>query len=56
MKIRCVSTVDVRDEQGTQLTVEGSSYAVVLKDLMDPCGYTLFSDQGGVIYVGSPLQ
>jgi hypothetical protein len=41
---------------GTQLTVEASTYAVVLKDQMDPCGYALFSDQGGVIYVGSPLQ
>jgi hypothetical protein len=40
----------------TQLTVEGSTYALVIKDSVDPCGYTLFSDQAGVIYVGSPLQ
>jgi hypothetical protein len=40
----------------TQLTVEGSTYAVAVKDATDPCGYTLFSDQDGLIYVGSPLQ
>lgn len=40
----------------TQLTVEGSTYALLLKDTADPCRYTLFSDQEGLIYVGSPLQ
>ena len=40
----------------TQLTVEGSTYALLIKDTADPCGYTLFSDQEGVIYVGSPLR
>jgi hypothetical protein len=40
----------------TQLTVEGSTYALLLKDTTDPCGYTLFSDQEGLIYVGSPLS
>jgi hypothetical protein len=40
----------------TQLSVEGSTYAVVIKDTLDPCRYTLFSDQDGVIYVGSPLH
>ena len=40
----------------TQLTVDGSTYAVLLRDAVDPCRYTLFSDQDGVIYVGSPLQ
>jgi hypothetical protein len=40
----------------TQLTVEGSTYALVVKDTTDPCGYTLFTDQEGLIYVGSPLQ
>jgi hypothetical protein len=40
----------------TQLTVEGSTYALFLRDTTDPCGYTLFSDQEGLIYVGSPLQ
>jgi hypothetical protein len=40
----------------TQLTVEGSTYALVVKDTADPCGYTLFTDQEGRIYVGSPLQ
>jgi hypothetical protein len=40
----------------TQLTVEASTYALLLKDTADPCRYTLFSDQEGLIYVGSPLQ
>ena len=39
----------------TQLTVESSAYALVVKDSVDPCRYTLFSDQDGLIYVGSPL-
>ena len=40
----------------TQLTVEASTYVLLLKDTADPCRYTLFSDQEGLIYVGSPLQ
>ena len=40
----------------TQLTVEGSTYALLVKDAADPCGFTLFSDQEGLIYVGSPLR
>ena len=40
----------------TQLTVEASTYALLLKDTTDPCGFTLFSDQDGLIYVGSPLR
>jgi len=40
----------------TQLTVEGSTYALLLRDTVDPCRYTLFSDQDGLIYLGSPLQ
>jgi hypothetical protein len=39
----------------TQLTVEGSTYALLLRDTVDPCRFTLFSDQDGVIYIGSPL-
>jgi hypothetical protein len=39
----------------TQLTVEGSTYALLLRDTSDPCRYTLFSDQEGLIYVGAPL-
>ena len=39
-----------------QLTVEGSTYALLLRDAADPCRYTLFSSQDGLIFVGSPLQ
>jgi len=39
-----------------QLTVEGSTYALLLQDTVDPCRYTLFSAQDGLILVGSPLK
>jgi hypothetical protein len=39
-----------------QLTVEGSTYALLLRDTVDPCRYTLFSSQDGLIFVGSPLS
>ena len=40
----------------TQLTVEGSTYALLLRATVDPCRYTLFSAHDSLIYVGSPLQ
>jgi hypothetical protein len=40
----------------TQLTVEGSTYVLLLRDTTDPCLYTLFSDQEGLLYAGVPLQ
>jgi hypothetical protein len=32
----------------------GWSYVLSLKDLLDPCGFTLFSDEHGVIYEAYP--
>jgi hypothetical protein len=44
------------DGFSTQVTVEGATYVVVLKDTDDPCPWTVFADQDGVIYTGTPLQ
>ncbi len=37
-----------------RLTFDRWSYAVSLKDLFDPCGFALFSDQDGVVYEARP--
>jgi hypothetical protein len=33
-----------------------NNYVFSLKHEADPCGYTLYSDRGGIIYVASPMQ
>ena len=33
-----------------------NNYVFSLKHEADPCGYTLYSDHGGIIYVASPMQ
>jgi hypothetical protein len=38
-----------------RLTFDRWSYIVSLKDALDPCGYSLFSDQDGVIYEARPV-
>ena len=37
-----------------RLTVDAWSYVISLKDLFDPCGFAVFSDQDGRIYEGRP--
>jgi len=37
-----------------QLNTDGATYAFSLKDTLDPCHYTVFSDQDGWIYEGTP--
>jgi hypothetical protein len=37
-----------------QFTTDGATYAVSLKDTLDPCGYAIFSDQDKSIYEGHP--
>jgi hypothetical protein len=39
-----------------RFSTDGQGYAFAIKDTLDPCGFTLFSDQDGVIYVGAPMQ
>jgi hypothetical protein len=38
------------------LVTDGSAYAFSIKDMRDPCLFTLFSDQNGVIFVGEALR
>ena len=38
------------------LTTDGTSYAIAVKDTLDPCHFALFSDQEGVIYTARPIQ
>lgn len=37
-----------------RLVFDRWSYIVSLKDTLDPCGFSLFSDQDGVIYEAPP--
>ena len=34
----------------------GSEYVFSVKDTQDPCGFSVFSDQEGLIYTAQPLQ
>jgi hypothetical protein len=38
----------------SQIVASGTAYAASLKDMLDPCGFALFSDQQGTIYAGQP--
>ena len=38
-----------------RLTFDRWSYAVILKDALDPCGSGFFADQDGVIYAARPI-
>jgi len=38
-----------------RLTFDRWSYTVILKDVLDPCGFSLFSDQDNVIYEAHPV-
>jgi hypothetical protein len=40
----------------TRVIAAGKEYSILVRDTSDPCGYTLFSDQKGLIYIGAPLQ
>jgi len=38
------------------LTSDGRRYTFSIKDRNDPCAFSLFSDQDGLIYTAQPLQ
>jgi len=38
-----------------RLTTDRWGYAVVAKDTLDPCRFSLFSDHEGVVYEGHPV-
>jgi len=40
----------------TQLSTDGETYALVVKDTTDACHAAVFSDQKGVIYTGVPIE
>jgi hypothetical protein len=37
-----------------RVTADRWSYAIIVKDGLDPCGFALVSDQDGVIYAATP--
>jgi hypothetical protein len=39
-----------------QLSTDGETYAFSVKDTTDACHSAVFSDQAGVIYVGTPIR
>lgn len=39
-----------------QLSTDGTSYALAVKDTTDPCLFAFFSDQEGLIYTGAPIR
>ena len=39
-----------------RLTTDGRSYALALTDKSDPCKFTLYSDDVGIIYTGYPID
>jgi hypothetical protein len=39
-----------------QLTTDGSKYSISLKDKTDPCGFTLYTSDAGIIYTGYPID
>jgi hypothetical protein len=50
--------VDVASAAGfePQFTTDGDSYALILRDTMDPCGFMFSTNQAGVIFQGYPID
>jgi hypothetical protein len=46
----------VPDRWDPRLVTDGATYAFSVKDTTDPCGFTLFSDDTGIIYVGEAMR
>ena len=47
---------DVLPGYELRLTTDGKAYSLLLRDKTDPCLFTLYSDQVGVIYYGQPID
>jgi hypothetical protein len=47
-----------RPENGSEmrLTTDTNSYTRSIKDVSDPCGFALFTDQNRVIYAAQPMR
>jgi hypothetical protein len=39
-----------------RLTLDQWNYAVILKDVLDPCGFSLVADQDNVVYSAQPIR
>jgi hypothetical protein len=39
-----------------RLTTDGTTYSLSLTDKSDPCKFTLYSDDAGIIYTGYPID
>jgi hypothetical protein len=48
--------VPVPEAWEARLVTDGSSYSFSVKDRLDPCQFTLFSDDTGVIYLGEAMR
>lgn len=50
--------VDVASADGfdAQFTTNGKTYALLLRDATDPCGFTISTNQVGVIFQGYPID
>jgi hypothetical protein len=55
---RPLYALNVPTPEGWQarLVTDGTTYAFSVKDTTDPCGFTLFSDDSGLIYQGAALR
>jgi len=38
------------------LATDGATYLFSIKDVLDPCGFACFSDEGGIIYTAQPIR
>jgi hypothetical protein len=39
-----------------QFTTDGETYALILRDTTDPCGFTVSTNQRGVVFQGYPID
>ena len=54
-----ISELDAGAEPGgfrSQLSTDGTTYVLVVRDATDSCHFALFSDQEGLIYAAEPMR
>jgi len=54
--LSAIRNLTVPDRWDPRLVTDGATYAFSVKDTTDPCGFTLFSDDTGIIYVGEAMR
>jgi hypothetical protein len=55
-RIGNISLDRLPDGLGVQLTTDGTTYALTVRDTLDPCGFMFFADQKAVIYTATPIR